>query len=93
MSKFQLAETKSAKDFAPNVGATLPQGLVPDGFPNSVIGQLPQLRDYAYLKIERPGSDRRCDQPQDCRHVFGNTAVNLKRLTPVLNQFGCFDLL
>jgi hypothetical protein len=50
--EFQLAETKSAKDFEPKVGATLPQGLVPDGFPDSVIGQLPQLRDYAYLKLK-----------------------------------------
>jgi hypothetical protein len=50
--EFQLAETKSAKDFEPKVGVTLPQGLVPDGFPDSVIGQLPQLRDYAYLKMK-----------------------------------------
>jgi hypothetical protein len=50
--EFQLAETKSAKDFEPKVGTTLPQGLVPDGFQDSVIGQLPQLRDYAYLKLK-----------------------------------------
>jgi hypothetical protein len=50
--EFQLAETKSAKDFEPKVGENLPQGLVPDGFPDSVIQQLPQLRDYAYLKMK-----------------------------------------
>jgi hypothetical protein len=50
--EFQLAETKSPKNFEAKVGATLPQGLVPDGFPDSVIGQLPQLRDYAYLKLK-----------------------------------------
>src|SRR5262245_57511174 len=37
--EFRLKSTKSAN----RVGATLPQGLVPDGFPDSVIGQLPQL--------------------------------------------------
>ena len=47
-----VAETKSAKDFDPKVGESLPQGLVPDGFPDSVIQQLPQLRDYAYLKMK-----------------------------------------
>jgi hypothetical protein len=30
----------------------LPQGLVPDGFPDSVIQQLPELRNYAYLKMK-----------------------------------------
>ena len=50
--EFQLSETKSVKDFDPKVGANLPQGLVPDGFPDSVIQQLPQLRDYAYLKMK-----------------------------------------
>jgi hypothetical protein len=50
--EFRLKSTKSAKDFEPRVGATLPQGLVPDGFPDSVIGQLPQLRNYAYLKLK-----------------------------------------
>ncbi|HET9176570.1 MAG TPA: hypothetical protein VFN84_09450 [Pseudolabrys sp.] len=50
--EFRLKSTKSAKDFEPKVGATLPQGLVPDGFPDSVIGQLPQLRNYAYLKLK-----------------------------------------
>jgi len=43
-------------------------------------------------EIEKPGIDCRCDQPQDCRHLFGNAAVNLKRLTMALNQFDCFDL-
>ena len=50
--EFRLSSTKSAKDFEPKVGATLPQGLVPDGFPDSVIEQLPQLRDFAYLKVK-----------------------------------------
>src|SRR5262245_39601298 len=35
--QFQLAATKSAKDFEPKVGETLPSGLVPNGFPSSVV--------------------------------------------------------
>jgi hypothetical protein len=50
--EFQLKSTKPHKDFEPKVGETLPSGLVPDGFPDSVLGQLPQLRDFAYLKMK-----------------------------------------
>jgi hypothetical protein len=50
--EFRLKSTKSAKDFEPKVDATLPSGLVPDGFPGSVLQQLPQLRNFAYLKIK-----------------------------------------
>src|SRR5262245_65836859 len=52
--EFRLSSTKSAKDFEPRVGATLPQGPVPDGFPDSVIEQLPQLRDFAHRKLNEP---------------------------------------
>jgi len=50
--EFRLTSTKSAKDFEPKVGATLPSGLVPEGFPDSVLQQLPQLRNFGYLKMK-----------------------------------------
>jgi uncharacterized protein DUF1236 len=49
--KHNEVESRLAKDFEPKVGESLPQSLVPDGFPDSVI-QLPQLRNYAYLKMK-----------------------------------------
>jgi hypothetical protein len=50
--KHTEVESRLAKDFEPKVGESLPQSLVPDGFPDSVIQQLPQLRNYAYLKMK-----------------------------------------
>ena len=50
--KHDEVEPRLAKDFEPKVGESLPQTLVPDGFPDSVIQQLPQLRNYAYLKMK-----------------------------------------
>jgi hypothetical protein len=50
--KHTEVESRLAKDFEPKVGENLPPSLVPDGFPDSVIQQLPQLRNYAYLKMK-----------------------------------------
>ncbi len=50
--EFQLKSTKAAKNFTPEVGATLPKGLQPLGFPQPVLNQLPQLRDYSYVKMK-----------------------------------------
>ena len=50
--KHNEVESRLAKDFEPKVGESLPQALVPDGFPDSVIQQLPKLRNYAYLKMK-----------------------------------------
>jgi hypothetical protein len=52
LPKHTEVESRLAKDFEPKVGESLPQGLVPDGFPDSVIQPLPQLRNYAYLKMK-----------------------------------------
>lgn len=50
--EFRLKETKPAKDFTPQVGATLPKGLHPDGFPRDLLAHLPQLRDYSYVAMK-----------------------------------------
>ena len=50
--KHNEVESRLAKDFEPKVGESLPRALVPDGFPDLVIQQLPQLRNYAYLKMK-----------------------------------------
>lgn len=50
--EFQLKTTKSAKDFTPAVGATLPKGIKAQGLPSKVLAQLPELRDYMYVKLK-----------------------------------------
>lgn len=40
------------KDFIPRTGEKLPTGLDPDGFPDPIVTQVPQLRDYAYVVIK-----------------------------------------
>jgi hypothetical protein len=50
--EFKLKSTKAAKDFTPKVGAALPKGISPDGLPQDLIAELPQLRDYAYVKMK-----------------------------------------
>jgi hypothetical protein len=50
--EFQLPETKPAKDFNPTVGAKLPSSLTPVGLPQPLLTQLPQLRNYDYLKVK-----------------------------------------
>jgi len=50
--QFRLAATKSAKDFTPAVGATLPKGITALSLPTPVLSQIPELRDYMYVKMK-----------------------------------------
>lgn len=50
--EFRLAATKSAKDFTPAVGAKIPKGIKAQSFPTPVLSQMPELRDYLYLKMK-----------------------------------------
>jgi len=50
--EFRLKATKSAKDFTPTVGTKLPKGIEGHSLPSAVLAQLPQLRDYKYVKIK-----------------------------------------
>jgi hypothetical protein len=49
--EFRLKATKSAKDFAPKIGAKLPKGVKPDGLPSELTQKIPQLADYGYAKM------------------------------------------
>jgi len=50
--QFQLASTKSAKDFAPEVGAPLPSDVEAQALPEPVQSEIPQLRDFWYVKMK-----------------------------------------
>ena len=50
--EFRLAATKSAKDFNPAVGAPLPKGVKTQSLPTPVLSQIPELRDYMYVKMK-----------------------------------------
>ncbi|CCE10624.1 exported hypothetical protein [Bradyrhizobium sp. STM 3843] len=50
--EFRLAATKSAKDFSPAVGATIPKGVKAQSLPSPVLSQMPELRDYMYVKMK-----------------------------------------
>lgn len=50
--EFRLKSTKSAKDFTPAVGAKLPKGVKAHALPTAVLAQIPQLRDYMYVKMK-----------------------------------------
>lgn len=50
--QFKLKTTKSAKDFTPQVGAKLPNGITGHSLPPVVLSQLPQLRDYKYVTMK-----------------------------------------
>jgi len=50
--EFHLKATKAAKDFTPAVGAKLPKGVTGHSLPSTVLSQLPQLRDYKYVKMK-----------------------------------------
>ena len=50
--EFRLKATKSAKDFSPAVGAKLPKGVKAHALPTAVLSQIPQLRDYMYVKMK-----------------------------------------
>lgn len=50
--EFRLTATKSAKDFTPAVGAKLPKGVKAQSLPTPVLSQIPELRDYMYVKMK-----------------------------------------
>ena len=50
--EFRLAATKSAKNFNPAVGAPLPKGVKAQSLPTPVLSQIPELRDYMYVKMK-----------------------------------------
>ena len=50
--EFRLKSTKAAKDFTPSVGATIPKGVKAQSFPTVVLSQMPELRDYMYVKMK-----------------------------------------
>lgn len=50
--EFQLKSSKPAKDFTPAVGARLPTGVSPHGFPEPILLGMPTLRDYGYVKMK-----------------------------------------
>lgn len=50
--QFRLKATKPAKDFNPVVGATIPKGVKGESLPTPVLSQIPELRDYMYVKLK-----------------------------------------
>ncbi|WGD48538.1 hypothetical protein QA641_23055 [Bradyrhizobium sp. CB1650] len=50
--QFRQKTTQPAKDFTPAVGAKLPKGIKAQGLPAQVLSQLPELRDYMYVKMK-----------------------------------------
>jgi hypothetical protein len=50
--EFRLKATKSAKDFTPVVGAKIPKGVKAQSLPTPVLSQIPELRDYMYVKMK-----------------------------------------
>ncbi|WP_407165160.1 hypothetical protein [Bradyrhizobium sp. ORS 111] len=50
--QFRLPTTKSAKDFTPAVGAKIPNGVKAQSLPTPVLAQMPELRDYMYVKMK-----------------------------------------
>ena len=50
--EFRLKATKPAKDFTPAVGAKLPKGVKAQSLPTPILSQMPQLRDYMYVKMK-----------------------------------------
>jgi len=50
--EFRLAATKSAKDLSPAVDAEIPKGVKAQSLPTPVLSQMPELRDYMYVKMK-----------------------------------------
>ena len=50
--EFKLKTTKSAANFTPKLGATLPKGVKPLGLPSELTQRIPQLADYGYTKMK-----------------------------------------
>jgi hypothetical protein len=50
--EFRLAAAKAAKDFTPVAGAKIPKGVKAQSLPTPVLAQIPELRDYMYVKMK-----------------------------------------
>jgi hypothetical protein len=50
--EFKLKTTKSAANFTPKLGATLPKGVKPLGLPSELTQRIPELADYGYTKMK-----------------------------------------
>ncbi len=50
--EFRLKATKAAENFTPAVGAALPKGVKAQSLPTQVLSQMPELRDYLYVKMK-----------------------------------------
>ncbi|MDA9422661.1 MULTISPECIES: hypothetical protein [Bradyrhizobium] len=50
--EFRLKSTKSAKDFNSAIGEKLPKGVKANSLPTQVLSQIPDLRDYLYVKMK-----------------------------------------
>jgi hypothetical protein len=50
--EFRLKAAQPAKDFAPVVGAKIPKGIKAQSLPTPVLSQIPELRDYMYVKMK-----------------------------------------
>ncbi len=50
--EFQLKTTKSAKSFTPEIGEKLPKGVKAQALPIPIRSQIPELRDYWYVKMK-----------------------------------------
>jgi hypothetical protein len=50
--EFRLAATKAAKDFTPAVDAKIPKGVKAQSLPTPVLSEMPELRDYMYVKMK-----------------------------------------
>jgi hypothetical protein len=50
--QFRLPTTQAAKDFTPTVGAALPTGVKAQSLPTPVLSQMPELRNYMYVKMK-----------------------------------------
>ena len=50
--EFRLAATKSAKDFSWAEGAKIPKGVKSQSLPTPVLSQMPEVRDYMYVKMK-----------------------------------------
>jgi hypothetical protein len=49
---FTSKKTKASKDFVPTVGAKLPKNVKPHGIPNTLLAEVPALKDYGYAKMK-----------------------------------------
>jgi len=50
--QFRLKSTKAAKDFTPAIGEKLPKGVKAQALPIPIRSQIPELRDYWYVKMK-----------------------------------------